>query len=228
MRVLVVGDLHAPGIHKGYLGHCKKIHKKYNCNRVVFIGDIADMNAVTFHQRHPDDINATAEYKAMKRQLAPWVKAFPKSTVVLGNHDLRVRRVAAGAGIPECYLAGFTDWMPALDDISHKWTFVESVTIDGVLYIHGHKGGSSGVNPAFNKSMKRQISVVQGHLHTRFGIEYWAGKNRKALFGMQVGSGIEKTHPCFGYAKDNDIDPLLGCGAVINGTPHLEPFTVPA
>ena len=41
-NILVIGDLHSPFIRKGYLEHCQKIYDKYNCNKVIFIGDIVD------------------------------------------------------------------------------------------------------------------------------------------------------------------------------------------
>ena len=41
-RVLVIGDLHEPFTKVGYLQFCKSIYKKYNCNKVIFIGDCID------------------------------------------------------------------------------------------------------------------------------------------------------------------------------------------
>ena len=43
-NVLVVGDLHAPFTRKGYLEHCIEVYNNYQCNQVVFIGDIIDNN----------------------------------------------------------------------------------------------------------------------------------------------------------------------------------------
>ena len=39
-RILVIGDLHAPFDLDGYFEHCKEVYAKYNCNKVVFIGDV--------------------------------------------------------------------------------------------------------------------------------------------------------------------------------------------
>ena len=41
-RVLVIGDLHEPFSLDQYLYHCIEVYAKYNCNRVVFIGDVID------------------------------------------------------------------------------------------------------------------------------------------------------------------------------------------
>jgi len=44
-NVLVIGDLHLPFSLDGYLEHCINTYKQYNCNEVVFIGDIIDNHA---------------------------------------------------------------------------------------------------------------------------------------------------------------------------------------
>ena len=49
-RVLVIGDTHAPCVHKDYIQFLKKIEKKHQCNRVVHIGDIVDWNSISFHE----------------------------------------------------------------------------------------------------------------------------------------------------------------------------------
>jgi len=41
-RILVIGDIHAPFTLCGYLEFCKETYAKYNCNQVIFIGDIID------------------------------------------------------------------------------------------------------------------------------------------------------------------------------------------
>ena len=41
-RVLVIGDLHEPFNLDGYLDFCKHQYAIYNCNKVIFIGDVID------------------------------------------------------------------------------------------------------------------------------------------------------------------------------------------
>ena len=57
-RVLVVGDLHAPFIRQGYLEHCQQIFEEYNCNEVVFIGDLIDNHYSSYHEQDPDGYGA--------------------------------------------------------------------------------------------------------------------------------------------------------------------------
>jgi len=52
-NILVVGDLHAPFIRKGYLEHCMRVRDKYRCNHTIFIGDIVDNHYASFHAPIP-------------------------------------------------------------------------------------------------------------------------------------------------------------------------------
>ena len=53
-RVLVIGDLHEPFCLDSYLKHCKDVYSKYNCNRVVFIGDVIDNHYSSYHETNAD------------------------------------------------------------------------------------------------------------------------------------------------------------------------------
>ena len=56
-NVLVIGDIHAPfELGKGYLQFCKDTYKEYNCNRVVFIGDIIDNHYSSYHETDADGL----------------------------------------------------------------------------------------------------------------------------------------------------------------------------
>ena len=55
-RVLVIGDLHEPFCLDGYLEHCVKIRDKYNCNKVIFIGDVIDSHFSSFHTTDVDGL----------------------------------------------------------------------------------------------------------------------------------------------------------------------------
>ena len=53
-RILVIGDLHEPFCLDGYLKFCKETYANYNCNKVVFIGDVIDSHASSYHEQDPD------------------------------------------------------------------------------------------------------------------------------------------------------------------------------
>ena len=77
--VLVVGDLHLPAERQDYLDFCKAAKRKYKTDQVVFIGDILDHHAISFHQKNPDSDGAVEEYDKAMKSLRVWKKAFPEA-----------------------------------------------------------------------------------------------------------------------------------------------------
>ena len=56
-NVLVIGDLHEPFCKDGYLEFCQEQYDTWNCNQVIYIGDIIDNHYTSFHE-----IDIEAEY----------------------------------------------------------------------------------------------------------------------------------------------------------------------
>lgn len=210
-RVLVIGDLHEPFGKKGYRNFCESMYHKYNCNEVVFIGDIIDAHFSSFHDTDPDGHSAGAELDLAKAAIAKWYKVFPKAKVCLGNHDLIPNRKAFNAGLSK-------QWIRTLGDVLDvpNWTFAEDFTIDDVLYTHG-----TG-RKARRRAVQNFQSTAQGHLHSESYIEYYVG-NKFRIFALQVGCGIDKKSFAMAYGK-NSPNPHINCGVVLeNGTlPILE------
>ena len=63
-RVLVIGDVHAPFERKDYLQFCKDTYKKYNCNTVVFIGDIIDSHYSSYHETDADGMGGSSRVRS--------------------------------------------------------------------------------------------------------------------------------------------------------------------
>ena len=215
-RVLAIGDVHAPATKVGYLEFCKSIEKKYRTTKTVFIGDIVDHHAISFHQRHPDAQGALDEYHEAFEHVQRWRKAFPRATVCIGNHDERIQRLAADRGIPRCYLLPYSEVYS-----TPKWDWVHAKSIDGVFYTHGT--GLGGKYPAFNAALKRATSVVLGHVHSVANICWTAGPDRR-FFGMDVGCGVDVNHTYMQYGKNMLCKPFISCGVVLDGFPYLEPM----
>lgn len=210
-RILIIGDLHEPFCLEGYLEFCKETYKRYDCNQVVFIGDVIDNHYSSYHESDADGMGGGQELELAIEKIAKWYEAFPKADVIIGNHDRIIMRKAQSSQVPRKWIKEYKD---VLD--TPKWNFVESVTYDDVLYIHG-EGGT-----ARSRMRKDLNSVVQGHLHTQFYCDYLVGKNF-SIFGMQVGCGIDNKSYAMAYAK-NYGKPAIGCGVVLeNGT---QPFNV--
>ena len=91
-RILVIGDLHEPFCLEGYLNFCKETYATYNCNKVVFIGDIIDSHYSSYHETDADGLGGGDELELAISKLKRWYKAFPDADVTLGNHDRIITR----------------------------------------------------------------------------------------------------------------------------------------
>lgn len=203
-RILVVGDLHEPFCLDGYLEHCIDTYAKYNCNKVVFIGDIIDSHYSSYHETDPDGIGGGQELNLAIEKLKRWYKVFSDAHVTIGNHDRIIMRKAFSSAIPKKWLKEYKDVLE-----TPKWKFVDRVVFDDVQFIHG-EGGT-----ARTKCRADMMSTVQGHLHTQCYTEWYVGQNFK-IFGMQVGCGINYDSYAMAYAKRGK-KPAIGCGVVIGG-----------
>jgi len=202
--VLVIGDLHEPFCLTGYLKHCQKIYKQYDCDQVVLIGDIIDNHYSSFHEADPDGLSAGNELEVSIDNINKWYKAFPHASVILGNHDLIIMRKAFSSGLSK-------QWVKEYGDVLQTplWEFSEEFIIDGVVYCHGTGG------KARNRAKNELCSIVQGHYHSEAYIEYMVGNNFK-IFAMQVGCGIDRKSYAMAYGK-HFHKPAIGCGVIVNG-----------
>jgi len=208
-NVLVIGDIHEPFCKEGYLEFCVEQQKRFNCGTVVFIGDLIDNHAQSFHHTDADGLSAKQELELAVTKLEKWYKAFPNAKVTLGNHDRIVARKLFSVGISQ-------RWLKPLGEVLNtpNWKFVEEFRHNGVLYVHGEAG------TALKKAQQEMCSVVQGHLHTEAYTQILnGGKN----FAMQVGCGIDFASYAFAYAQRGK-QPILSCGVVLDQSPIVIPF----
>lgn len=211
-RVLVIPDLHNPVCHPGALAFCEDLYAMYDCNRVVFIGDVVDHQAISFHANNPECPGAKDEYKLTLDSIRPWVEAFPKAVVTYGNHDARVLRLAESVNIPAVYLRDFAEvWH------TPKWAWREDTIIDDVYYFHGE--GSGGAHPSWNVMKHYLMSVVMGHCHAASGIK-WSANPNKRTFGLDTGCLIDVDAFQFAYGKHLKARPMLSAAVVLDGVPH--------
>ena len=208
-NVLVIGDLHLPFTLEGYLEHCIKVYKKYNCDTVVFIGDILDLHFTSYHETSTEGYGATQEHDLSVEMLRKWYKAFPKAYVTIGNHDALIYRKAMSAGISKRWIQNYSQVLG-----TPGWEWVTDVVIDDVLYTHG-------TTNAYTKAKQNLMSTVQGHLHSQAGIQFYVGAKSR-IFGFQTGCGVDMKSYAMEYGK-NFPKPVISCGVVIEGLhPYLE------
>lgn len=218
-RILAIADTQMPFEHVDYLRFLKAVTRKYGLNTFIHIGDLIDHHALSDFPHDPDGLSAGDELREAISSLKPYYRAFPKMQVCIGNHDERIFNKAMKAGIPKGYLRAYKDFLRAPKD----WQWVDKVVIDGVCYKHGT--GYSGRNGAINAAMDETRPTVIGHLHSDAGILYWANQEI-LLFGMNVGSGIDHKSYAFAYGKYMRKKPILACGVVLDGIPHLIPMVL--
>ena len=211
-RVLVVGDIHMPAEHPGYLAFCRDLRRKHKTDTTVLIGDVADMHAISFHAANPHCPGPEDERLLTKQCIHRWYKAFPKATVTIGNHDARIVRLAESVNIPAKFLRDYSEvWK------TPGWEWVDEKTIDNVYYFHGT--GRSGMHPAFNAMKDLLMSVCMGHCHSASGIK-WRTNPHRRTFGMDTGCGVDVDAYQMAYGKTMRSRPVLSAGVVIDGTPH--------
>ena len=135
--------------------------------------------------------------------------------ICIGNHDERIHRMAADAGIPAVYLKNYVE---VFDTPNWDWEY--SFLVDGIFYHHGSGAGSQ--YPAFNCARSRGTSTVSGHVHSVVGINWLQGPGKNRIFGMNVGSGIDSDHIVMDYAKNHLRKSICSVGVVLDGYPYLE------
>ena len=210
-RVLIVGDLHAPFTRKNYLSFCEEIYNKYDCNQVVFIGDLIDNHFSSFHETDPDGHSAAEELRLAKIEISKWYKTFPFAKLCIGNHDAIPARKSFNGGLSKMWLRSISEVLN-----TPNWEFSEEFVMDDVLYIHGIGRKAVG-------RMNADItSIVQGHYHSEGYINYTVGRTKK-LFSMQVGCGVDDKSYAMAYGRYFD-KMHISCGVVLeNGNlPILE------
>ena len=121
-RVLVIGDLHEPFCLDGYLQFCKDTYANYNCNKVIFIGDVIDNHYSSYHETDAEGMGGKHELDQAVKKLKKWYKAFPVADVTLGNHDRIIMRKAQTSNIPSKWLKEYKDVLEV-----PNWNFVTDV-----------------------------------------------------------------------------------------------------
>ena len=204
-NVLCIGDLHTPFEHKDYLEFCKKIYKKYNCDTVVFLGDILDCHYSSYHETSPDGFGGEEELLRAKKSIAEYHRTFPNSKVCIGNHDAIPNRKAFSGGLSK-------QWVKSMGEVleTPTWSYADHFVIDGVKYTHG-----TG-RKARQRSQQDMLSLIQGHYHSESYIENYVGADGTRRFAMQIGCGINIDEYAFAYGR-HFAKPHLCAGVVIGG-----------
>ena len=215
-RVGIIGDTHLPYELDGYLDFCVETFDRYGVDTVVHIGDMFDNHSLSFHDSEPMLHNVMGEYESAFERAQDWYEAFPEATLVMGNHDRIPARQLRKLGMePSIYMRPIED----LFGMPEGWQVVDQIEIDDVLYHHGETAG--GINGFRKDAETRMRCTVSGHNHSNAGISATA-TDQELVWGLAVGCGVNHEHMAFAYGKHFAKKPIVACGLVIEGEPHIE------
>jgi predicted phosphodiesterase len=213
-NVLAIGDPHEPFTEPGYIEFCRDVKFEKNCGTVIIMGDLVDSYQISMRDLDPNAKSPKDEILIARENLKLWFRAFPTAKLVLGNHDLRLYRLARKVGIPDICMRPFKEiW-----NLPDRWEVSNQFIIDKVLYNHGF---SATKNAAITSAIYNRMSVVQGHGHTTASISYTASEI-DCLFGMSVGCGFDRKSMAAAYQIGFKEKPIVACGTIENGeNPHI-------
>ncbi len=215
-RVLVVPDLHSPAIHPLAFDFVRSIQDQWKTDRTVFLGDIFDLHACSYHAKELGTPRALAEVDQAHCQMQCFYNHFKtgKVDVLVGNHDALIMRKASDAEIPN-------EWLKPIKEVfgmPKNWKVTARfgrVIIDDVQYKHGE--GAGGNTPAINQAKQSMRSSVIGHFHASFGVNWYACDDMR-IFGCSAGSLCDANHLAQQYGQKYIKRPILGMAVVEDGT----------
>jgi predicted phosphodiesterase len=221
-RVLVISDLQIPYHHPDAFKFLKAVKKKYKPNHILNIGDTVDNYCLSAWVKSPEAESAGDEINRMLGYVKELGKIFPKMEVLLGNHCMRIERAAVRAGIPMHFIKNYGDWMGA----PKGWNYHEfEYELDNVLYTHGNEGGAGGQTGSLKRAVHYGMNSVSGHTHSIANINYFANRTH-LIWGMSVGSLVDRKQIAFAYCKTHLKKPVLTTGMVVDGVPMLIPMVL--
>ena len=215
-RIGIIGDTHIPYELDGYLQWCYDVFDQWAVDRIIHIGDAFDNHALSFHDSEPMLKGVTGEVTEARERASEMYDLFPEATLILGNHDRIPARQLRKIGMePTIFMKPFEE----IYDMPEGWSTENTVQIDDVIYHHGETAG--GMNGFLKDAKNRMQCAVSGHNHSNAGIASFATQN-ELVWGMAVGCGVDRDHMAFAYGKNFPSKPIIACGVVVDGEPHVE------
>lgn len=216
-KVLVLPDLHAPYCDISLLKQIAKYNKIYKADIVMQLGDMFDFYHLSSYVKSTKAGDGFSELLRAAKQIKEIAKLFPKMKVLCGNHERRLARKAADAGIDSSLIRDIFEVV----DAPKAWQYIDNpdhIEIDGVLYTHGFLSNPKQHAEYFN------APVVLGHLHSHMGINYLARKD-SLIFSMCPGIIADLDALVFQYGPLKKYNKMcLGFGTVTDGIPQIFPL----
>jgi len=221
--ILVIPDLHCPVMHQDAFKFIAWAKKEFRPDRVICLGDELDYHCLSFHETEMEcPYNESQEFETAKRYFSNLYDLFDRVDFLESNHGSMVYRKAKSCRIPRQFMYEYKDVLAAPKGYNwHLNLVVQASNGEHIQFEHGHRSP----NTALRKSKADSVSIVQGHHHGSFEIQYWQNY-RKKYFGMTPGCLIDDDKYAFLYNKTNIGRPMLGLGWIYEGIPHLIPMVL--
>ena len=218
-RILVISDLHAPYCHVDSISFLEKLKKKYNPTTIINIGDEASYNSIHFHEIDPDLASAGDELEVTKSWLHRLEKLFPNMVILESNHGSMVLRRAIAKGMSRKFIKSYNDILEVND--GWIWKDKHQIEYEGKKILFGHQ---------FSKNIAKAVReysqcVVQGHFHCT-SEAIFVSNEFHLNWGMTVGCLVNKDSLAMAYMKINLAKPILSCGIITEGYPHIVPMVL--
>lgn len=198
---LVVGCLHAPFHNEVVWGGVLKLVKDLgnHLQGVYLIGDILDLNSLSFHERgkYPlDGLDIRKEYKMVKvfDELDSVLKRGVKKHFVYGNHEARYLRHKEIPDNDKIIVEPPEEQFRLRErgyEVKTRWKDDYFVLGDHLEVFHGEM---LGVNPAKRQLDKLKKSCMFAHSH-RAGVHFDGN-----MGSYNIGCLVDINEPVFNYA----------------------------
>lgn len=223
-NVIIVSDPHLPAVKDGYFEFIRDTKRKYQCGSDLFIGDIYDFAAMSFHQKNPKMPSAEDEFNKAYKMVRRWYKLMPNAVVMTGNHDDLPQRQAEACGILDRMINGLNDVFdtPNWDWKPRYYRYVTEEFGSKIIFSHGDCG-KGGLHAAMKNAKEHFTSYVQGHLHSQAGVNWFANEGN-LVFGMNVGAGMNWETLAMDYGRKFTAKPVISCGVIADGIPMVIPM----
>lgn len=226
-RVLLISDLHAPHQHPDALSFLVAIRDAIKPTRTISVGDETDYHDLSFHDSDPDLDSASAELEKARKFLRALAKELPDMDLAESNHGAMPYRRAHAHGLPSRLMRGYREVLFGEDDgtggvhfpggLGAGWRWHPQIRLDlpngSVGWVrHGYG------NDLLRIARENGCCLVQGHHHGLLEARH-ARLLHREIWAMSVGCLIDPTHPAFAYGKSSRVQPVIGCGVILDGEP---------
>lgn len=246
-RIAVLPDIHVPAHDKLVMWAVKRFLKDYQPHILIFIGDVADVFALSRWGR-PPRVAADMQYELDEtRRLVDSlmkVSGCVHCFYIMGNHEDRIMRYLKDPAPGVANVLDFNTREPIMsfhglmgyqegDPVTFLYDLDERSGYGGAIVVNGdmefHHGyivrPKPGASPRADAD-KTGRSVSHGHTH-RTGMAVRDLGGRETLRAFEFGHLVDPTHPYLGYANIlNNWHQAIGAGEIVGGKVHLQTLPV--